>query len=241
MSVRWYVLCCCRITDENDDNYSPPYVNYQPFTNEPLDHHNRKDTETIELSTLRHENHGLKSSHRQKDGRTNKEDGLTWRDEDLCFKHRRVVYCRRSSLSMTNLFDPLQVDKDEDIDDCLSAAQKRCTFPPFRRKNGMKMFVGYTSQQSYRKLESDTDSSSKDSLSVSSSCETESNSSTTDKEQEVMSRKVPEQSIDRNCHANKGHMHVSAIIPDIELQKLATNCPLCKGMPRLYLVSKFHS
>ncbi|XP_033749730.1 uncharacterized protein LOC117334312 [Pecten maximus] len=188
MSVRRYVLYCCCVEEEKDDNSSPPRVSYQPFTNESLDHHAKNDNQSIELTTFEHEE--VKSHIGETNKGAGQADGRTWRDEDLCFKHRRVLYCRRTSLSMTNLFDPVKADKEEEINQCLSAAQKRCTYPPSRRKNGMNMLVRHNPLQNYRKLESDSDNSSKDSISTSSSCESQ---SSTDQEPEVTLRKMPEQ------------------------------------------------
>ncbi|XP_021360580.1 uncharacterized protein LOC110455022 isoform X2 [Mizuhopecten yessoensis] len=225
MSVRHYVLGCCCITDGKDDDIRSPRDSYLPFTNESVDHHNKKDSQSIELTTLGCQETGLKSLKglHVTDTRPGKGDGRTWRDEDLCFKHRRVIYCRRTSLSMTNLFDPLQMEKEEETNQCLSPAQKRCTFPPSRTRNGMKIFAGQNPLENYRRLESDTDSSSRDSISTSSSCET------TGQEPEVVLRKKPEQSIDRNCHANKGYVCVKSKIPEAELPRLESNCPLSES------------
>lgn len=221
MSVRRYVFSCCCVREKEGDNSSPPRVNYQPFTNESLD--NKGDSQSIELATFPNEEakSDIEQSHTSNPGQV---EGGTWRDEDLCFKHRRVLYCRRTSMSMTNLFDPLQLDKEEEVGQALTTAQKRCTYPPSRRKNGMKMLVGHNALQHYRKLDSDSDTSSRDSVSMSSSSETQ---SSVEQEPEVTPWKISEQIVDRNCHANKGYIHVGVNIPEEELPRLGSNCPLC--------------
>ncbi|XP_021360581.1 uncharacterized protein LOC110455022 isoform X3 [Mizuhopecten yessoensis] len=164
MSVRHYVLGCCCITDGKDDDIRSPRDSYLPFTNESVDHHNKKDSQSIELTTLGCQETGLKSLKglHVTDTRPGKGDGRTWR-------------------------------------------------------------AGQNPLENYRRLESDTDSSSRDSISTSSSCET------TGQEPEVVLRKKPEQSIDRNCHANKGYVCVKSKIPEAELPRLESNCPLCKA------------